>query len=540
MSSDKLFNLSVTANGPTWRFANILIYNGYNELVAKEYGSITKSLPIGLYRIVVEMNETVTEKMIRLDKDVIETIDIPVTASSVLSSKFSTSHKYYSDNAVEWSKKPTAKKLATKSGSSIFLFLRYTDIKSKNSVTKKESLGQNFYILNKNREKVYTLDSKNTKEDKRYGWLTFHAGVPPGQYYLLYMGKIQREIPLYSFPQWQTQIFITYNELPVFGSLKILIGNPNKGFDPNDEKIYQIDAILQKLYNGIYYLPDSVLMDLAFGKWDNPMAGILGAYIYLNSDKTDKDDLFKMVMENLETKILKDCDSPDLIALKILYALHLKKAYEGLPLTQPCMLLSGMKAAIKASSQNPAVIQSGEIAESTIVNLYSDIVWTSYKPMSVANLIDVIKKKASANKKAISKRAAPKKVSLSQQAAIYTLPKKQKTDSVVLKSWVTGAVINYLQSNYSKEIAVDISKLAEQLQVTPSIVSNVISNLDSYIKQQTPDKKTSALSVVQSLISEGKKIDFKSLVNEKNISGMINFVSQFTSSKKKEEKHFNH
>jgi hypothetical protein len=538
MPSNKLFNLSIIANGSSWRFANILIYNGYNELVAKEYGRITKSLPMGLYRVSVEMNETITEKMIRLDKDVIETIEIPVTASSVLGSKFSTSHEYYSDNAVEWSKKPTAKKLTAKSVSSIFLFLRYTDIKSKNSVTKKESLGQNFHILNKNREKVYTLDAKNVKQDKRYGWLTFHAAVPQGQYYLLYMGKIQREIPLYAFPQWQTQIFLTYNALPVFGSLKILIGNPKKGFDPNDEKIYQIDAILQKLYNGIYYLPDAVLTDLAYGKWENPMAGILGAYMYLNSDKTDKDNLFKMVMKNLETKILKDCDAPDLIALKILYALHLKKAYKGLPLTQPCMLLSGMKAAIKASSQNPAVIQSGEIAESTIVNLYSDIVWTSYKPMPVANLTEVIKKKASANKKVISKRAVPKKVSLSKQAAIYTLPKKQKTDSVVLKSWVTGAVINYLQSNNSKDITVNISKLAEQLQVTPSIVSNVISNLDGYIKKQAPDKKTSAVSVVQGLLAEGKKLDFKSLANEKNISNMINFVSKFTSAKKKEEETF--
>lgn len=535
MSSNKQFNLSVIANGTTGSFANISVYNGYNELVAKEYGRVNKSLPMGLYRVCVEMNETVTEKMIRLDKDVYESIDIPVTASSVLGSKFSTSHEYYSNNATVWSKKPTAKKLASKSESSIFLFFRYTDIKSKNAITKKESLGQNFQILNKDRECVYTLDEKNVRQNKRYGWLTFHAAVPPGQYYLLYTGKIQREIPLYSFTQWQTQVFLTYTELPIFGSLKVLISDPKKGFDPNDEKIYKIDAILQKLYNGIYFLPDSVLMDLAYGKWENPMAGILGAYMYLNSDKTDKDDLFQLVMTNLETKILRNSEAPDLIALKILSALHLKKEYKGVPLTQPCMLLSGMKAAIRASAENPTVIPQGGLVESTVINLYSDLVWTSYKPMPVVRLAKKTNKKVLKSTETELKVSNLKQKSATNKSTKSTTAKKEKPNTVVLRSWVTGAVVNYLQSNYAKGVTVDINKLAEQLQVTPSIVSNVISNLDGFIKQKTPDKKNTVGTLVGELVNEVKKINWGNVITEKNINNVISFVSEFTKDKTDEK-----
>lgn len=500
-TNTETYQLGIEAEGQMKAFASILVYNGYNEIVGKGWGSFQQALPRGIYRISLAINEFETEWMIRLDKDVRDVFPIPATSSSVVAEGFNSTHEYYSENAMKWSKTPTVSS-GEQANASLFLFFRYHDEITAKEFNALKNLGTDFLVLNSRREMIYDLsDQLHIKKDSEFGWLAFHAPVPDGQYYLHYGGKVKREFPLYVFEDWQTQVFLTYGQEPVFGSMKILFGKVEDGFSTTNQKNYALEAILQKLYNGIYFIPQPLIEEIASGKWEHPMLAIVGAYVYLhNEEETQNDGLFSIILKNLETKILHNSEAPDIIALNILYALHRKQPYDGPALREPCMLLAGMKAAIKASAQNPHIIPSKTIAESVVMNMYDDAVWTSYKPKPVLRAALQTKERSSEmpnlNKDLLKVKSRKKALPDDGESAKPKLPKPSKT---VLNSWVTSSVLNYLESNQKKtDMVPSINQLAEQLQVTPGIVANSLSNLQQFMQQSSgsiqPDEKGKKLT----------------------------------------------
>jgi hypothetical protein len=447
------FNVRISASGQMEKLAHIAIYNAFDERVAKGYHSLTASLPKGLYRTVVEINEKVVEKHLRVDKDIDEIISTPATSSSIAMKGFESSHEYYSDNAEHWSMTATTSFnfVGENPFGSLFIFFRYPDHDIWQKNQHKESLGKNFYLLNNKRELVIELNSGVVREDFDKGWLAFHAKLPCGTYYLHYSGSQEnkdsppREFPISIFTNWQTQVFLTFKDRPLFSTLRISIEKPDKGFKNDDQENYMLEGVLQKFANGIYYLPEAELISLAYKKWENPMLGILCAYIYLASDECKNDDFFKDVVDKLSDCIL-NTNAPDIVGLKIIKALHFKDPLQKLTLSEPPMLLPGLRTIVNACEKNQSLIKKDSFAEDVLDKLYAGSVWTIYcpEPVSVPETT--------------SREIKP--------PAAIEYPKV---------SWTEDTILDILETKSGMNL--EIPDIAKRLNLTPNIVMKSMSNL---------------------------------------------------------------
>ncbi len=383
-SNDQLYNLTIHTSGPLGDFCHLIIFNGFNEIVKKDYGKISMDLPRGMYRLRLELNEESREEMIRLDQDVKLEQDPPLSHSSMPAHAFSSSYDYYTDEAVKWSLEPTTNKDKKGLWSAIFVFLRYPNADlAKELNPQGKSPGKGFSILDENRKVIYAFDSTNTKENPDSGWLAFHAPVKNGQYYIHYSGKQKREIPLYAFNGWQSQLFITIRDQPLFPSLKIATERVVTGFRPDNPVNYIMDASMQKMHNGIYFIPERIMTRLSEGNWENPMIALLTAYIYFNSGKRDKDEQFRSLLKNYDRIVLDDHDAPDLVALRMLAYKYFNEPLNGFTLSAPSMFLTGMKIVSELSAQHIKVYPENSFMETIMKKLYADMEWTSYDPPPV-------------------------------------------------------------------------------------------------------------------------------------------------------------
>lgn len=379
------YRLTISTSGYLGDFCHLIVFNGFNEIMKKGYGSLQIELPRGIYRVRLELNEESMEDMVRLDQDIELHMETPKSHSSIVADDFSSSYEYYTKEAIRWSKEPTTHHDKKGLWSALFIFMRYpnADICSQ---YKQKSLGNNFSILDGQRNKLFELNESNIKEDKELGWLAFHAPVKNGQYYLHYAGKKKREIPLYVFNGWQSQLFLTFRDEPLFPTLKISTERITTGFRTDNPVNYIMDASLQKLHNGIYFIPEKIMDRLAQGSWDNPMMGLLTAYIYFNSGKRNKDELFRKLLDNYDRIILDDQHAPDLVALKMLASTYFNEPLQAYKLSAPCMFMTGMKVAIELSQQHLDVFDDNSFIELTIKKLYGDMEWTSYDPPPIGTI----------------------------------------------------------------------------------------------------------------------------------------------------------
>lgn len=391
--TDSIFRLIVNAKGILGDFCHIIIFNGFNELVKKGYGNINIILPKGIYRVRLELNEESKEEMVRLDQDVHLDMDPPKSHSSIVADDFSSSHDYYSCEAIKWSREATANAQEKGLWSAIFLFLRYPNKELAQQLNPdKSSLGRHFSLLDAQRKKIFTLTGSNIREDPHTGWLAFHVPLKNGQYYLHYSGKGKREIPIYAFNGWQSQLFLTMREEPLFPTLKISTDRITAGFRNDNLINYIMDASMQKMHNGIYFIPEKILEKLALGNWDNPMMGLLTAYVYFKSNKRDKDDLFRQLLNNYDRIILDDQQAPDLLALKLMAARYFNDSLPDYKLSAPCMFMTGMKLAWEFAEQNVDIVDDNSFLELIVKKIYADMEWTSYEPPALGVITNTLAK----------------------------------------------------------------------------------------------------------------------------------------------------
>ena len=400
-SNAPTFKLTVSAVGVMSDFAHITVYNGFLEDIARGYEKLDLDLPQGLYSITLKLDGNIIKEHVRLTEDTNYEIPTPPVYSSLVADRFESSHEYYTHNAQHYSLEPTVQTDTTEGGA-IFLFFRYTDLEKRKELnTEQHSLGDGFSLLNAERQVLYRLEGSNIREDTDTGWMAFHAVLPIGTYYLHYSGyKFNgdgggandippREIPLQIFKSsaclqglpdkyWQTQVFLTFGYGPIFPSMSVFIAPRKQGFIDNDEGNYRIDGLRHKFHNGVYYLPEKVLLEFEQGQWASPMKGLLAAYVYFSSPETDNELLFRNVAQDLPALLGED--TPDVKALQVMAAQYYKDPVPEVTLNQPCMFLAGVRAVIRASIKHPDIIVDDSLLEDITDKLYCDMVWTSYLP----------------------------------------------------------------------------------------------------------------------------------------------------------------
>jgi hypothetical protein len=475
-------------------FTALRLFNGYNEIVGEGYGTLDLCLPKGVYQLRIEMNEHVEDRHYRLDKSVHDTINDLDLASAIPIEGFSTTHEYFEGPSRQWSTFCTRDgKPIEGASTSLFILLRYTD--TDKPYEKVRALEKDFYILNESREVVYALNAENTKThsgqaNEFFGTVAFSELMLPGQYYLVYSGRqVKREMPLYVFNGWQTQVFIMCKNFPLFGSLRISIDR--NGFTAHSFQTARLDALAQKLYNKIYVLPEPLKLDAAHGKWENPMLGILATYMYLLTDSDNDNNLFNTILYNLQTNILNNTMAPDFVALRLLGALHFKKEMPEEPLAAPTMIATGITAVLQQAIKNENLIPANGLVEQILPKLKGDSAWTTYEPLPFKKPKKVVTKTISSPyMDHIEERNSPLE---SPKAELGFEPiekyySKAPSNPKPIKDWVAASLFSQLLEN---KMLPDVNTLAAQMQVTPNTIKKTLERMS---KERTLNAVASSVS----------------------------------------------
>jgi hypothetical protein len=497
MSSEEntLYDFHFKAQGSMGDFVSLKLFNACDKLVISAYGELNTKLKKGLYKLHIEFNETLTCRTYRVDKDTQDTWFPDKLYTSIPNFNIASSHEYYSGTAATQSVRITVKSSRGVQDSSLYIYFRYPDKDKKSESI--DSMGKDFRLVGPDRKVLYEFTAEQIEEDKNKGWMSFQAPLAEGNYFLVYNGECAREIPLYLFKSWQTQVFITFDTKgPVFRSLRILVGRQYNGFVNTNIENLELDALIQKMHNGIYYVPESLIKKAADEKWENPMLAIIVCYAYLLSSNNKFDDLFKTILRNLKERILFNSVAPDLKALELLAARHYKTPLPEYYAEIPCMLRAGMKAFMSNHDSNKrSFIKNESLAEQSMQNMQNDSVWTSYEPLPIINDTPNVEFKIT----------LPDEMMSSKNLFV-------KPVSMDNADWLTASLFNTLAAKGDDTIQID--KLADQFQVTGSTISQHI----SYINKLSPDglqKMAIGLGMNQSQASASAQNVIKKL-NSKN------------------------
>ncbi|SIT16262.1 hypothetical protein [Chryseobacterium gambrini] len=471
MNEQQEFNFNFSVVGPLSEFVLLKLFSGKGEMLVSRHEEIAKNLPRGLYQLQIFSNEKFEQKFIRLEEDLQLTWENKGSFSSIPADFLRSTKNYYQNAVNQWSQRSTMDNMEiSDNDASLFLFFRYPDeiIKGKQENVA-QSMGWRFSILNSDRKVIYRLyNETNVKEDTRDGWLAFHAKMEPGIYYLVYKGNSKsREIPLYVFPEWQTQFYLTFKRTPIFSTARVQLVRQNSHHRLQEQETIQLDAILRNLENGIYYVPQSLINNTAHSKWRNPILAIAVCYAYLLSNEETNDHLFRIMLRNIEERILPLENASDLQALRLLAANHFGDPIPHMELQEPCMFNVGMRAFIEHSIKHPDKITINEMCEEIISNLHSDSAWTSYRPLE-KSYKDVVWDYS----EQIRILETFQLENNPYEKIIKSLPNSK---NLRLDDWLSLSITSQLMAK--KESPVTAKSLAFQFQVTQSMVEHSIDNI---------------------------------------------------------------
>lgn len=375
--SAEKFTLNVTAHGAN-EWSNFSVLDGDKKLVAYETGSFAVELPKGLYTVLKESGSSMSREIVILNENkTLPSTKIPTPPSNNKEAnrkKFSRIAQQQSQNYSE------AMSDSPANLSSLFMFMNVDRKDYKKSWFEIEEL---FEILDNDYLPISNNSEWNINIDE--GWLSYHQLLEPGTYYLNYQGKESRTLPIELFENNQTQISLSFNEEPNFNDFQINM-SPDFYFEPDAKGKKSFKIALSKLNYKDFNVSKKVLEDLAYGKWKNPMYGLVVSYIYLKSRSHKHDKLFNTVVNNLEHKILDSENSADLNLIKFLNNLHnngdLISALSGETpqFDAPPIMRVGMETIIDLSFKFPDIIKKGSRVDLISDRLYYDIPWTSFKP----------------------------------------------------------------------------------------------------------------------------------------------------------------
>jgi hypothetical protein len=401
-----IYTLRILVSEEYMYLVKIMVFDTDNRTI--NYQSSTRyeisfSLIQGLYTLRIEMNGEVLDEVVLIDKDKIfqiasnqsvSTRDIKVItppkqySSALLGETYGSSHEYYTYPAINCSKKDTYYLNTSNnidSNSSLFIFLRFPSLEKFMSFKKvfSESFFCDFEIVDEVGNCLTQFRTRTGIEiNEENGWVAFSAKLSNGIYYLIYRGKSQRQIPIYVFKNWHTQVFMMLGKEPLFGSLRFFLSRQRE-YNPNEITYKYIDILLDKLQNEDYNLDNELIERAAYGKYESPILGLVCSYIYLKSKETKSDQLFKIIIQNLQNEILKDSqESPDLGALNILASNHFPKMtfknsiIKGIP-----MFRIGFETILKASVFNEKLISQNSINDFISENLCFDSPLCTFKPI---------------------------------------------------------------------------------------------------------------------------------------------------------------
>ncbi len=424
------------------RDVEISIRNSDFEEIYRGFDVFSKDLPEGKYLLHFQKGDQAKDLVIEHETPGTE-IAAPELAhySSILLQDAASSHEYYTDKAVKWSHEMTDKlAINAQNESGLFLFARFPNGESAQDF----DLFKEMDLLDENMQVVHDFPPGTYQEDRQAGWFAFSGHCGKGQYYLRYDCHPARIIPIYCFPNWQTQVFVTLKDKsPIFETLRILTARIDEGFAPNDSATIT-DTTFEYLKNIDLELPPSLVENLLYRKFETPMLGILGAYLVLQRSIKELLPKMPLILDNLNI-LLKSPESPDLKALSALYA---PEKSVNISFGHPPMIAFGAEGVIHLENEGKVNILPNSAFENMTTSRKNDLLLTSWC--------------------------------------------EDKHQKIALESWVADALLQSILYARRNHIALDTRMLARQIAVPVNKVETALDYLvqnpsvmaDSWVTKQ--------------------------------------------------------
>ena len=358
------------------------------------------TLTPGNYIIRVEVNGQIADNEVELFDDTVYTIGYKdqnkarLEAPALYSSaplkgnvQYNSSHEYYTEPAVSISREESRIINNAKGNNGLLLFLRFPTANAYREIFKSESYWDKFSLEDHYGNIIVQFPDYCSVDMSNSGYIGLNIKVAPGMYFLKYAGNNPRMVPINIYKNWYTQFFMTVAAEPLFGSIRIFI-NRHKEFYPDDILNTYIDICLDKLQNNDFTLDATLLINIADGKFESPMLGILGAYIYLSGTETKNDNLFKIIVHNLQSEILRNSEeSPDIWALNFLSYRHFgqtlpqakKITFKGTP-----MLRMAYDEIRKAAAVYPWIIEENSLNDLIAERQVFDSPYNTFLPIDIS------------------------------------------------------------------------------------------------------------------------------------------------------------
>ena len=337
--------------------AEISVLDAGFARIATGVNTLELDLPAGIYKIRVQVGPNVRQQMVSLDIDRTIEFDRANIPSPVPLRGRARGRRRTEEAAMEASRDPKA---SLGDGGSAFVFVqdqeRGTDPPLEGNPAAGLSL-RRWDAADGLRLDVAALADVRTGERATAG-LSITAA--PGLHVLAMTGSDGRtlERPLHVSAGCQTQAFLARTpsgpDTPnaAFADLEraSIVISAAGSFQPNDEQDRLAELALYALTHNRKILSGG-LRSILFGKFGNPMLGLIGLHLALRDEPGDA-ALIGALAANL-TEVL-GADHPDLRAL----ALRTSHAGGAQPIEAPPMLKAGWDLIVAASTRRPDVIST--------------------------------------------------------------------------------------------------------------------------------------------------------------------------------------
>jgi hypothetical protein len=362
--------------------SRISVLDGWEEPRGDGSGEITLSLPAGLYTVRVERGGVVNEEIVR--HTAARTLERPEPQRPSALPTFDTvdCHEYYSYTAQKHSLRDTDHAApvfgaAHERAGRLFVFVRAESKEKYHG----EDLSESLFLYDAQGARLSDFNSNAALQDREYGWMALSIAAPAGRYRLHFSGLRSREMVLPVFAGWETQLFVPFDRRPNLARASILLAARGKGFHPDDRTAQVVDAALKGLQSGIDVLPSDEREMLLYGKFENPLLGLIGAHLLL-LQRRPRWDVLAIVIGNLEALLP---GSPDVHALRLAVALRGGGDAPAQPSSEPPLLRRGFELLLEASASKPELIVEGSLVERIAPYLLADSPWTTWsQPTMVA------------------------------------------------------------------------------------------------------------------------------------------------------------
>lgn len=354
----------------------IFVMDGRFRRVASGLGHLETSVFPGVYKVRFRSGTKQRDKLveIRPDQTIVNVTTEPLGFSSAapISNTF-TSREYHQATAAEQSSQVH---MSAGAGSQLYLYVR--DLLDEQDDF--PWIGVSLHDLEGN--PIADLTNGVCDEEHRFGALNLE--LDPGTYRLRVesgpMGVF--EMFLITSEGWQTQVFLLAADFQASegkvrrAALKtaaVFMCRIGKGFHPDNEKFRLAELARQGLVTGRNVVDRNTLNELLWGKYENPMMGIYGAHLLIQSYRPNH-ELIDEVISNLGSLL---GSHTDVEALRLRSGT--RSTSDRLEFSSPPMLRSSWELIVKQSLKRLDTVPMGSIAADLADGFMSSTPWLLHR-----------------------------------------------------------------------------------------------------------------------------------------------------------------